>query len=164
MTRWARFSSALMLMAAAMTLASAPSYAQNKVPPAPYAYKQLSDPAREAKAQALMESLRCLTCQSQSVADSDAPMAGDVRNVVRQKIDAGEEPEAVRQWLIDRYGSWISYDPPFGGSTLLLWLMPLIIVAIAASIVWRRFARVGGDGPVVKRTDPSAPQDEDYPA
>lgn len=138
-----------------------PALAQDKVPPAAYAYKQLDDPAQEAKAQALMETLRCLTCQSQSVADSDASMAGDVRNVVRQKIKAGEEPEAVRQWLIDRYGSWISYDPPASGSTLLLWALPLILLLIAAFVAWQRFSRVGGDGAVVERSEARADDDDD---
>lgn len=143
----------LFLVMLSMLVAAYPATAQDKVPPAAYAYKQLDDPAQEAKAQALMESLRCLTCQSQSVADSDASMAGDVRNVVRQKIKAGEEPEAVRQWLIDRYGSWISYDPPASGSTLILWLLPLLLLLVAAFVAWQRFSRVGGDGPVVERSD-----------
>lgn len=143
---------ALLLAALAVIGMTAPAAAQDKLPPAPYAYKQLEDPAQEAKAQALMETLRCLTCQSQSVADSDASMAGDVRNIVRQKIKAGDDPEAVRQWLIDRYGDWISYDPPARGSTLLLWLMPLLLLAGGAYFVWRRFARVGGDAAVVERT------------
>ena len=143
----------LFLVMLSMLVAAYPATAQDKVPPAAYAYKQLEDPAQEAKAQALMESLRCLTCQSQSVADSDASMAGDVRNVVRQKIKAGEEPEAVRQWLIDRYGSWISYDPPASGSTLILWLLPLLLLLVAAFVAWQRFSRVGGDGPVVERSD-----------
>lgn len=143
----------LFLVMLSMLVAASPATAQDMVPPAAYAYKQLEDPAQEAKAQALMESLRCLTCQSQSVADSDASMAGDVRNVVRQKIKAGEEPEAVRQWLIDRYGSWISYDPPASGSTLILWLLPLLLLLVAAFVAWQRFSRVGGDGPVVERSD-----------
>lgn len=141
------------LVMLSMLVAAYPATAQDKVPPAAYAYKQLEDPAQEAKAQALMETLRCLTCQSQSVADSDASMAGDVRNVVRQKIKAGEKPEAVRQWLIDRYGSWISYDPPASGSTLILWLLPLLLLLVAAFVAWQRFSRVGGDGPVVERSD-----------
>ncbi len=151
----------LILILTALVL-TFPATAQDKVPPAPYAYKQLEDPAQEAKAQALMETLRCLTCQSQSVADSDASMAGDVRNIVRNKIKAGDEPEAVRQWLVDRYGSWISYDPPARGSTLVLWLVPLLLMAGGIIFVWRRFARFGGDAPVVEqpdRFDPSGPEE-----
>ena len=81
-----------------------PAAAQTGVPPAPYAYRQLDDPELEAKAQALMETLRCLKCQSQSIADSDAPMAGDMRHQVRTRIAAGESPEQKGQCL------------PFGGT------------------------------------------------
>ena len=93
----------LLALVAIFALAQAafqPLAAQDLLPPAPYAYKQLADPAQEAKAQALMETLRCLKCQSQSIADSDAPMAGDMRHQVRTRIAAGEDPEAIRQWLI----------------------------------------------------------------
>src|SRR3546814_17504407 len=82
------------------------------LPPAEYAYTQLPDPEQEEKALALMETLRCLVCQGQSIADSDAEMAGDMRALVRQRIAAGEEPDAIRAWLIDRYGHWVSYAPP----------------------------------------------------
>ena len=135
------------LLAFLMLLVAVPSFAQDKVPPAPYAYKQLENPEQEAKAKALMDTLRCLTCQSQSVADSDAPMAGDVRNVVREKIKAGEDPEAVRQWLIARYGDWISYQPPMNGLSLLLWLMPLALLLIGGWIVMRRFKDTSIAGP-----------------
>lgn len=135
------------LLAFLMLLVAVPSFAQDKVPPAPYAYKQLENPEQEAKAKALMDTLRCLTCQSQSVADSDAPMAGDVRNIVREKIQAGEEPEAVRQWLIARYGDWISYQPPMNGLSLLLWVMPLMLLVIGGWIVMRRFKDANVTGP-----------------
>ena len=69
-----------------------PAMANDTMPPAPYAYRQLDDPKLEAKAQALMETLRCLTCQSQSIADSDASMAGDMRSEIRTRIAAGESP------------------------------------------------------------------------
>jgi cytochrome c-type biogenesis protein CcmH len=71
-------------------LLASPAAAQDLLPPAPYAYKQLPDPDQEARAQALMETLRCLKCQSQSIADSDAPMAGDMRHQVRTRIAAGK--------------------------------------------------------------------------
>jgi cytochrome c-type biogenesis protein CcmH len=88
-----------------------PAYADGTMPPAPYAYRQLDNPAQEAKAKALMETLRCLQCQGQSIADSDAPIAGDMRHQVRARIAAGEEPEAIRAWLIERYGDYVSYAP-----------------------------------------------------
>ena len=83
------------LIALLLAIAGAPLAAQDSMPPAPYAYRQLEDPAQEAKARALMETLRCLKCQSQSIADSDASMAGDMRNQVRMRIQAGQDPEAA---------------------------------------------------------------------
>ena len=118
-----------------------PAAAQDLLPPAPYAYRQLDDPALEAEAQALMETLRCLKCQSQSIADSDAPMAGDMRHQVRTRIAAGEDPEAVRRWLMDRYGDYVSYDPEISRTTWPLFAGPLLLIALAAFLLWRRFGR-----------------------
>ena len=66
-----------------------------------------------------MEDLRCLVCQGQSIADSDAPLAGDMRHEVRTKIAAGESPDEIKSWLVARYGNWVSYDPPFDGATAI---------------------------------------------
>jgi cytochrome c-type biogenesis protein CcmH len=118
-----------------------PLCAQDLLPPAPYAYRQLDDPAQEAKAQALMETLRCLKCQSQSIADSDAPMAGDMRNQVRTRIAAGEEPEAIRQWLIERYGDYVTYTPQLRPLTWPLFAAPLVFLVLAAVLLRRRFRR-----------------------
>lgn len=115
--------------------------AQDSMPPAPYAYRQLDDPAQEAQAQALMETLRCLKCQSQSIADSDAPMAGDMRHQVRIRIAAGEEPEAIRQWLIERYGDYVSYAPVVNAHTWPLFAVPLLLLMVAALVLWRRLRR-----------------------
>ena len=122
-----------------MLLVAAPLGAQDSLPPAPYAYRQLDDPAQEAKAQALMETLRCLKCQSQSIADSDAPMAGDMRNQVRQRIAAGEEPEAIRAWLVERYGDYVSYAPRVTALTWPLFAAPVVLLLIAAALLRRRF-------------------------
>jgi len=133
--------SARLLVAAMLTLFMAPVAAQDRLPPAPYAYQQLADPAKEAKAKALMETLRCLVCQGQSIADSDAPLAGDMRHEVRSKVAAGESPDAIRKWLVARYGNWVSYDPPFDRATALLWLAPLLFLAIG---LWLAFGRLRG--------------------
>lgn len=119
----------------------APAAAQQSLPPAPLAYEQLEDPAQEAKAQALMETLRCLKCQSQSIADSDAPMAGDMRHQVRSRILAGEEPEAIRAWLVERYGDYVSYAPTVSETTWPLFAIPLILVFIAGLILFRRLRK-----------------------
>jgi len=118
--------------------ATVPAVAQDQLPPAPYAYRQLDDPALEAKAQALMETLRCLKCQSQSIADSDAPMAGDMRHQVRARIAAGEDPEAIRAWLVERYGDYVSYKPEISATTWPLFALPLVLLALVALVLSRR--------------------------
>lgn len=120
-------------------LLAAPVQAQDTLPPAPYAYRQLDDPALEAKAQALMLTLRCLKCQSQSIADSDAPMAGDMRSQVRQRIAAGEDPEAIRAWLVERYGDYVSYAPRVTALTWPLFAVPAALLALAALLLRKRF-------------------------
>lgn len=126
-------------------LFAVPSFAQDRLPPAPYAYQQLNDPAKEARAKALMEELRCLVCQGQSIADSDAPLAGDMRHEVRSKIAAGESPDEIKAWLVARYGNWVTYDPPFDAATALLWLGPLLFLAIGGWLAFGRFRRGDGD-------------------
>ena len=120
---------------------AAPALANDTMPPAPYAYRQLDDPKLEAKAEALMETLRCLTCQSQSIADSDASMAGDMRSEIRLRIAAGEQPEHIRQWLIQRYGDYISYEPRVTRMTWPLFVLPVALFAIGLLVVLRRLRR-----------------------
>lgn len=129
-------------MALGLLLAmAAPALAQDLLPPAPYAYRQLPDPRQEARAQALMQTLRCLKCQSQSIADSDAPMAGDMRHQVRLRIAAGEDPEHIRRWLIERYGEYVSYTPQMNAVTWPLFAAPLAIVLLAAVLLRQRFGK-----------------------
>jgi cytochrome c-type biogenesis protein CcmH len=131
----------LALIAASLALLGMPVLADDTMPPAPYAYRQLDDPALEAKAEALMETLRCLVCQSQSIADSDAPIAGDMRNQVRQRIARGEDPEAIRAWLIQRYGDYVTYAPRVTTLTWPLFAAPVFLLALAALLLRKRFAR-----------------------
>ena len=90
-----------------------------------------------------METLRCPTCQSQSIADSDAPMAGDMRHQVRIRIAAGETPEEIRSWLVERYGDYVSYRPEVNATTWPLFAVPVLILIAALVIFRRRFARRG---------------------
>ncbi len=124
---------------------AAPVLGQDSMPPAPYAYNQLDDPALEAKATALMHTLRCLKCQSQSIADSDAPMAGDMRHQVRSRILAGENPAQIRAWLIARYGDYVSYNPAVSASTWPLFAIPVLLVLIVAAVLLRRLGRRRAD-------------------
>ena len=128
------------LLIAALLIA-APALADSTMPPAPYANVQLEDPAQEAKAAALMASLRCLQCQGQAISDSDAQIAGDLRNQVRLRIKAGEDPEAIRAWLIDRYGDYVSYAPRVTRLTWPLFAAPLALLALAFVLLRRRFMR-----------------------
>ncbi|MFL6843426.1 MAG: cytochrome c-type biogenesis protein CcmH [Allosphingosinicella sp.] len=127
-------------IALALLLAT-PAFAQSALPPSRYAYTQLEDSAQEAKAKALMETLRCLVCQGQSIADSDADMAGDMRALVRERIKAGEKPEAIRRWLVERYGAWVSYKPPVEPLTWPLWAAPLLLLGLGAWLARGRFRR-----------------------
>lgn len=131
------------LLIALVLVTSAPAFADSNLPPAEWANRQLPDPAKEAKAKALMEEIRCLVCQGQSIADSDADMAADMRSMIRQRIAAGEEPSAIRQWLIDRYGDWVTYSPPVGRTTWPLWALPIILLLIGGTIAARRLRRRG---------------------
>ena len=134
----------LLLALLALFALTVPVSANDTMPPAPYAYRQLADPAREARAVALMETIRCLVCQSQSIADSDAPIAGDMRSQIRQRIEAGEDPEAIRQWLIERYGDYVSYTPQVKPITWPLFAAPLLFLALAAFLLRGRFRRSKG--------------------
>ncbi len=115
----------------------APAVAQE----APLADLQLSDPAKEAQAKALMETIRCVECQGQAIADSNADIAANMRSLIRQRIKAGESPAQVRAWLIQRYGDYISYDPPLGGATWPLWAAPFVLLAIGIAIARSSFRR-----------------------
>ena len=131
------------LLAALTLVFAVPVAAQQDVPPAPFAYRQLPNPDQEAKAKALMVTLRCVMCQSQSIADSDAPIAGDMRSEVRTRIAAGEDPEHIRQWLIARYGDYVTYTPQVKPITWPLFAAPVVILALAALLLRGRFTRGG---------------------
>jgi cytochrome c-type biogenesis protein CcmH len=124
-----------------LVLLAAPALADSNLPAARYANEQLPDARQEARAKALMEELRCLVCQGQSIADSDAELAGDMRAMVRQRIAAGEKPADVRAWLVERYGDWVSYRPPVEPMTWPLWAAPLALLAVGALLLRHRFRR-----------------------
>lgn len=126
-----------------LALIAAPVLADSTLPAAKWANEQLPDPAKEAEAKALMQTLRCIVCQGQSIADSDAELAGDMRAMVRTRIAAGEKPEAIRAWLIDRYGQWVSYKPLVEPLTWPLWAAPLLLLGAGAFIARGRFRRKG---------------------
>ena len=122
-------------------LIAAPALADSSLPPAYWANRQLPDARKEAEAQRLMEQIRCLVCQGQSIADSDADLAGDMRDMVRRRIDAGEKPSSIRAWLIQRYGSWITFMPPAEPLTWPLWLAPLVLLVGGAFLARTRLRK-----------------------
>ena len=119
-------------------IAAQPLLADSNMPPAYWANRELPDARQEAKAKALMEELRCLVCQGQSISDSDAELAGDMRDLVRRRIAAGETPARIRSWLVERYGTWISYRPTAEAAAWPLWLAPLALLAVGAFLIRRR--------------------------
>ena len=94
----------------------------------------LADPAQEARARALQKEFRCPVCQGQSLDDSNAPLAADLRHLIRERIVAGDSDEKIEQFLTSRYGNFILMRPPFEISTYFLWLMPLLVLISGAAI------------------------------
>ncbi len=103
--------------------------------------EQLADPVLEARARDISEGLRCLVCQNQSIDDSDAPLARDLRLLVRERLKDGDSDDAVRSYLVARYGDFILLKPPFEVGTLLLWLTPALVLVAGAFIALMRFRR-----------------------
>jgi cytochrome c-type biogenesis protein CcmH len=122
---------------ALVLLAASPALADSLMPAARWANVQLPDPAKERRARALMEEIRCLVCQGQSIADSDAEMAGDMRSLIRERINAGEEPESIRAWLMSRYGDYVSYKP----TSWLVWAAPFVLLGFGLWLARGRFRR-----------------------
>lgn len=122
---------------------AAPIHAQGTGPTPELANQQLADPKQEAAATRLMHGLRCIQCQGQSIADSDAPMAATMRAEVRQQMAAGETPDTIRQWMIGRYGEWVSFEPELKGAGLLLWAAPLLLLLAALWFARGMFRRRG---------------------
>ncbi len=95
----------------------------------------------EARARALASELRCVVCQNQSLLDSDADLAQDMRALIRERIDAGDTDEAIVAFLVERYGDFILLQPPFKPATWVLWLGPLAFLLLAAALASTRIRR-----------------------
>ncbi len=98
----------------------------------------LPDAAMEQRARAISSELRCLVCQNQSIDDSDAPLAKDLRVLVRERLVAGDSDRAVRDFVVARYGDFVLLRPPLNAHTLLLWGAPFAILFCALAFIWRR--------------------------
>lgn len=120
------------------------------------------DPALEARMQRIAVELRCLVCQNQTIADSHAGLAEDLRREIREQLQRGASDEQVVQYMTDRYGDFIRYRPPMKGSTLALWLGPVVLLVgglLVLVLVLRRRSRLAPD-----RFEPDAPEDDGAPA
>ena len=109
--------------------------------PAAPASDTAADPALETRVQAVAAELRCLVCQNQSLADSHAELALDLKNQVREQLRAGRTPEQVLAYMTERYGDFVLYRPPLKATTLLLWLGPALLLLSLALALWRGLAR-----------------------
>ncbi|MXN51399.1 cytochrome c-type biogenesis protein CcmH [Shinella sp. AETb1-6] len=128
-----------LLLAAAFLLAAFPAFAVNPD-------EVLSDPALEARARALSAQLRCMVCQNQSIDDSNAELARDLRLLVRERLTNGDSDEAVINYVVSRYGEFVLLNPRLRGETLLLWGAPVVLfLAGAAAMVL--FVRKRGGKP-----------------
>jgi cytochrome c-type biogenesis protein CcmH len=101
----------------------------------------MSDPAKEARARALSREYRCMVCQNQSIDDSDAPLARDLRLLVRERIAAGDTDAQVTDFLVARYGEFVLLKPRVSRETLLLWLLPPAVLAGGILALWLHLRR-----------------------
>jgi len=121
----------IVILAAALLCAAAVAFAQSSEEVAK------PDPAVEARLRVLGEELRCLVCQNQTLADSSAPLAQDLRNEIRQMIAQGRSDDEIREYLVQRYGDFVLYRPPWKPTTLLLWLGPFLLLVLGAFVFVR---------------------------
>lgn len=110
--------------------------------------EQLTDPKLEARARAISTGLRCVVCQNQTIDDSDAELAHDLRVLLRQRLKAGDTDQQAIAFLVNRYGDYILLKPPFQTETLLLWLGPLLALLAGGVGVGFYLRRRGHDDPV----------------
>ena len=123
------------------------------------AYEEaLPDAAQEARARSLFRELRCVVCQGQSIDESNADLAADLRQIVREMITEGESDEAIKTFLVDRYGVFVLMSPPLRGDTYLLWFGPALLFLIGAGMIWtivgRARKRAPSEGPPPFEGDP----------
>jgi cytochrome c-type biogenesis protein CcmH len=135
----------------------------------------MADPALEARARALSQELRCMVCQNQSIDDSDAPLARDLRLLVRERLKAGDSDRQVLDFLVARYGDFVLLRPPFNWHTVLLWLLGPLVLLIAGFGLFRMMGQPSaqpdglGESPQAPLTESEAQRlrellDEEAPA
>jgi cytochrome c-type biogenesis protein CcmH len=120
----------------ALFLAAAPLASAAAQQPAEDTYvAPLSDPGLEARAKAMQKDLRCLVCQGQSIDESNAPLAADLRRLIRQQIQAGQSDDQVKEFLVARYGAFVLMKPPVRFDTYILWFGPFLLLLLGGSVI-----------------------------
>jgi len=117
----------LVLLVLAAVLAAVPSRAVIET-------YEFTEPELEERYQELSAELRCPKCQNQNIADSNAPISQDLRKLLHQQLEQGASDEEIRQYMVDRYGEFVSYRPRFSGASVLLWLAPIILLVLGVVI------------------------------
>ncbi|MFL5260675.1 MAG: cytochrome c-type biogenesis protein [Hyphomicrobiales bacterium] len=115
----------------------------------------LNDPALEGRARALSAGLRCLVCQNQSIDDSEAPLARDLRLLIRERLVKGDTDDQVVNFIVDRYGEYVLLKPRFEARTILLWAGPFVLVLLAGLYLWATARRPSAD-----REAPLTPEEQ----
>jgi cytochrome c-type biogenesis protein CcmH len=118
----------------------------------------LSNPTLEARARALSAGLRCLVCQNQSIDDSDAPLARDLRILIREHLTRGESDAEITRYVTGRYGDFVLLKPRFDSQTLLLWTAPFAVLAVGGLVLWRRKAHLAQDEQPLSETEQASLQ------
>jgi cytochrome c-type biogenesis protein CcmH len=121
----------------------------------------MADPVREARARELSRELRCMVCQNQSIDDSEAPLARDLRLLVRERIAAGDSDAQVIDFLVARYGEFVLLKPRLERQTLLLWLLPPLALAAGGLALWRNSRRRARSAAVEAQSPPKLTADEE---
>ena len=112
----------------------APAFAREAAPAA-------ADPVAEARLMALSSELRCLVCQNQTIADSNAELAVDLRNEIREKIQSGMSDAEIKEFMVTRYGDFVLYRPPVKNTTLVLWVGPFLLLAVGGGVLYFNLKR-----------------------
>jgi len=123
-------------LALALLLMLPVSVQAQPAPPAPIAVDKFADPRLEERARNLQRQLRCLVCQAESIDESRAPLAADLRQLVRQQIVAGKTDEEIKSYLVARFGNFVLMKPPLESDTWLLWLGPFLVLGAAGTVAW----------------------------
>jgi len=121
--------------------------------------EMLDDPKLEARARELSKNLRCLVCQNESIDESNADLAKDLRILLRERLKAGDTDEEAVQYLVDRYGEYVLLKPRFAPHTLVLWIGPFLVLLIGAYALWRARRKVA-TAPAAKKVEADLSEEE----